>query len=487
MAERCTKMADCNICCETFNATTRKAVLCGYCNFEACRACVCRYLCSSTETPHCMQCRNGWNNEFMSAAMTKSFLTKEYKLHREKVLYERECSMLPETQPLAEAEAKRRIAYAELRDLQGQANTIKYNMTRLRTKRTNITNAIMQLNPYITTKDINRIGYNDLAPINRELNNATLALYKLNQQISPLRNIVYNHNRVTATIPKREFVRRCPKEECRGFLDGKWCCGLCDTEVCSQCHEPFGTSKEEHTCSPDNLQTAKALDRETRPCPKCSTRIFKLGGCDQMWCTQCRTAFSWRSGQVATGPIHNPHYIEFLRRNNGGADNMPRDPLDIPCGGLPHAHFFSLLLSDVIGKNDVYEFLMQCLMMARHVEYAEFPRYRTQDVAIDNQDLRIAFLLKDFDADALKTKLQRREKAVNRKREIMDVLTMMVNVTAIVMQRIEQGAERDAVEAAATELQALLEYTDESMKKISERYNCVTPRFTESDRVLTVR
>jgi hypothetical protein len=422
----------------------------------------------------------------MSTVMTKSFLIKEYKLHRETVLYESECSMLPETQPFAEAEATRRTALAKLRDLQGESYVIKNNIFDLRTKKAKIIHSIMSLYPFITTREVLRIGYNDIAPIDRSLHTATRALTELNEKIYPLREIAYSRGSRTPTI-KREFVRPCPKEECRGFLDGKWCCGLCNTEVCSHCHEPFGASKKEHTCNADSVATAQALEKETRPCPSCSTRIFKIDGCDQMWCTQCRTAFSWRTGRVITGHIHNPHYWEFMRRNKAEAANLPRDPLDIPCGGLPYAHSFAALLDAVVGKGITYDVLMLGLMMARHVEQVEFHRYRTQDVAADNRDLRIGFLLKDFDTDAFKVKLQRREKAAARKREIMDVLTMMVNVSAIIMQRIEQGADSVAVEAAAKELAALMEYTDESMKKISARYNCVTPRFTESDRVVTVR
>ena len=32
-----------------------------------------------------------------------------------------------------------------------------------------------------------------------------------------------------------------------------------------------------------------------------------------MWCTACNTGFSWRTGRVAEGPVHNPHYFQWLQ------------------------------------------------------------------------------------------------------------------------------------------------------------------------------
>jgi hypothetical protein len=48
--------------------------------------------------------------------------------------------------------------------------------------------------------------------------------------------------------------------------------------------------------------------------------------CDQMWCVECKTAFSWSKGTVETGVVHNPHYYQWMRQHggrdiNGGANH----------------------------------------------------------------------------------------------------------------------------------------------------------------------
>ena len=96
-------------------------------------------------------------------------------------------------------------------------------------------------------------------------------------------------------------------------------------------HEPA------HVCKQEDIETAQAILNETKPCPVCAARIFKTQGCDQMWCVQCHTAFSWRTGQIETGVIHNPHYYELQRQLARGG-NQQRAAGDVPCGGLIHLY-----------------------------------------------------------------------------------------------------------------------------------------------------
>lgn len=79
-------------------------------------------------------------------------------------------------------------------------------------------------------------------------------------------------------IKKDVFSRPCPKEDCRGFFDNnEYTCGLCKIKVCEECFEE--KDEQKHICNPDTIKSVKALLRDTKPCPKCKSNIYKIAGC----------------------------------------------------------------------------------------------------------------------------------------------------------------------------------------------------------------
>jgi hypothetical protein len=147
---------------------------------------------------------------------------------------------------------------------------------------------------------------------------------KINEQINSLRRI---HNekmrpmrdeldsiRIKKTYQKFTYTYKCPSIECKGFLNSKFICELCDTNVCKHCYVKI-SEDQNHECNNDDVETFKQIKKEAKPCPKCGEFISKIGGCDQMFCNQCGTAFSWKTGQIETGLIHNPHAHAFFEQN----------------------------------------------------------------------------------------------------------------------------------------------------------------------------
>ena len=223
-----------------------------------------------------MHCREPLNEEFLNDNTGKGWRLSTYKTYRENKLFDIEKARLPETQPYSKY-------YKEAQKLYECWDALwkKY------------------------------INY----PIDEESNLANIRRAKLNRD-SWLR-IVDNFGRPhgiqcdkQALVAK--FIKGCPAAHCRGFLGEDFICGLCEVKVCTDCHEIKGA---EHACNTDTVASVKVLLKESTPCPKCASVISKIDGCDQMWCTQCQTAFSWSTGLEEKGRIHNPHFYEWARRN----------------------------------------------------------------------------------------------------------------------------------------------------------------------------
>ncbi len=300
----------CNICCEPFNRTTRSSVLCMYseCDFTACKACMRQYIVGSNAEAQCMKCKKPWTTQFMVLNLNRSFVDNEYTKHYQKVLLEREISKLPDTMSAAHF-AKRSLEAATPLDakhnaLQKELETLDKVIAKLKACKIRRTELI-----------------NEIQECSRESTRLRRNAYR------------QDYDDTTNAKEKRNFIMQCPSENCRGFLSTQYKCELCSTHTCPKCFEIIGTDKnEEHTCLEDNVKSAEMIRKDTKPCPSCGTRISKISGCDQMWCVECHQAFSWNTGTIETGRIHNPHFYDYKRNQNNGI--IPRAPGDVLCGGL---------------------------------------------------------------------------------------------------------------------------------------------------------
>ena len=302
-------------------------------------------------------------------------------------------------------------------------------------------------------------------------------------------NNIQLYNEEKAGDQKREFIMKCADENCRGFLSSAYKCGTCEKWTCSQCLVVVGKEKDaEHTCNPDTVETAKMIKAETRPCPKCGTRIFKVDGCDQMWCTVdgCHTAFSWNTGHVLTGKIHNPHYYEWLRRNGGGAAPA-REVGDIPCGGLPPIHqLFAALRPDCIPSeikgafSETHRNLRELIDMRLY----DFP---ARPPALTNKDIDVDYLMNNTTEEEWQRQLELAEAKFMRKKEIGQVLQTLATAGSDLMNHIvNQSAAMEpevyAVWLATTakdELEQLRAFGNETLKGLAKRDRIAVPQFEE--------
>jgi hypothetical protein len=288
-----------------------------------------------------------------------------------------------------------------------------------------------------------------------------------------------NELNLSAVDTKREarkFIRACPQNGCAGFLSTAWKCGVCEKRACPDCHEP---KEDEHTCKPECIETAKLLAKDSKACPKCAALIFKIEGCDQMWCTQCTTAFSWTTGRIETGRIHNPHYYDYQR----GAGRIAREVGDIPCGGMPS----DIDVRAVARRLDFgQQFTGKLLIIVRmhvHIQYVTMRQYERRYT--DNRDVRIKYMMKAITENEFKQKIQMREKDNEKRTAITNVLNTYQVVMAEIMQRIVFSPEFNPNDAK--EFETIREYINEQMIKLSKRFQCVTPRITDMFSILKLK
>ena len=145
-------------------------------------------------------------------------------------------------------------------------------------------------------------------------------------------------SKITACLGSLNFSRNV---QCSTSLS------ILSTSFCNKCLEKInitshgGESKTNgHTCDPEKIATYEMIKRECKACPGCGEPISKINGCDQMWCTKCHVAFSWDTGKIDYGNVHNPHFIEWERMQG---KMMIRQPGEILCGGLPEPHVINFL------------------------------------------------------------------------------------------------------------------------------------------------
>jgi hypothetical protein len=390
--------------------------------------------------------------------MTKVWRDSVYREYREKLLMDRERSLLPSTQPRIEAinEANRleREVVGQMRE---RRKELQQEIRRLQLEENGIQTQIWDIQ-------------------------TTIARMRTGEGVDE-----------AASKAHKAFVRRCPAEGCRGFLSTAWKCGVCELYSCSECHEVKGVARDTaHTCDPNNVETAKLISKDTKSCPKCGEMITKIDGCDQMWCVSCHTAFSWKTGQAATGIVHNPHFYEWQRRQNNG--DAPRVPGDIPCGGLID---WTVIRQAVMPANKVYPAWLSILELAHrrinHVINVDMREVNPDANNVNNNiDLRIDYLLKNIDDNAMMNTLIMREKKMEKDRELRRIYETLTGAATDIFRRIydvagEKGKSVENFMPLMNELDELRKFINEALDVLRRRYSATIHGFDTNWERLTLK
>ena len=374
---------DCPICAETYNKSSRKKVTCPWdgCQHECCKSCVRTFLTSTTKDPCCMSCSKPLDMKWIVENLNRSFYNGDYKQHRATLLLDRTMAQMADAMPEVERRAEINTQKEAVRAAQEAAR------------------AAAQL-----------------------ARNAAHELWKL-------------ENKET-TAEARKFIMGCPRDGCRGFLSTQYKCGLCGYYTCKDCLKCKGKDGDEiieHVCNEDDVATANLIRSTCKPCPSCGERISKIEGCDQMWCTSCKTAFSWRTGRVDTGVVHNPHFFQFQRTVQHGEAPAQEGLAMCNAQNMPGYYMLRALTQRIrnyygggAGWRPICDKINDVFRMTGHIDRVEIPTLQRRiDTCTDTMDIRIDYLQENITKEAMAKKLVSNDRRRKRDQQIMEVWQLM--------------------------------------------------------------
>ena len=423
----------CIICAEIQN---EEQIVCSKCEGSSCRSCFQTYLINSSLNPSCMHCRVNLSEDFVYQNTHLLWRQTEYTTFRNKLIFEKEQARLPEDQIYAELYTNAKSEVQKIETLIKQQSSNFKLFDRLKRSR----HFYLQL--------ITNFG--------KLKNNESKAV-------------------------KRIYIKSCINGECKGFLNLDFKCGLCSIVVCKACHEI--KNNNEHVCNNDIVASIKAIKLESRPCPTCTTLISKIDGCDQMWCTQCRTTFSWSTGNKEIGITHNPHFYEWARKNGG----LPRNPTDVPvCNQYPlYWDIFnsfnenvrksnmsdpSLSLQVMDTKDDDVSSIRIITEIYRYIHHIK--QVLVDEIpleATDNYDLRVRYLANELSTEKFKQLLQQRDAVFRKSLAARYIYDMVHQASGDLFQNLISGHTAIRVRA---DFKHLFQYGNECLRRLEDRYEC---------------
>jgi len=468
-----TEVTDCTVCCEPYNKTSNQQIACehaGACQFEACKTCVRKYLLSTTADPNCMNCNKAWSDKFLVNKLKASFMRTDYKLHRKELLLQQQLSRVPETMAAAEQRKQLNELGAQYNQLTRQYVLAIKNVKEIRSARAKEYGAAkLALDKEVEAAEATRL----LIQQNRE---------KIHHDINVVRNGGATKEEEKKEV--RKFIMPCGNADCRGYLSTQYKCELCEHHTCAKCFEHIGLSKDvdSHECKEENIESAEFIRKQSKPCPCCGTRISKIDGCDQMWCTQCHKAFSWNTGKLITGVVHNPHFYQYQREQGGGV--APRNPGDIVCGVLPTSLdvIDRLSIEDIPKSNEaLYYETMSIHRLQNHLMDTYINRLRDGIARVDTmlEHIRIDYILQTINKEEMAACIFKIDAQRKRDTAILHVCDLFTTVAIDMFQAIVRS-DKKGIEFEAQLTQLLIEYhilriyVNEQMKDIGMTYGiCV--------------
>jgi hypothetical protein len=452
---------ECTTCFSNMTKSNRE-IVCSFCEHKMCVYCSSKYILEQNN-PCCMNCKKEWSRHTLVHDLNfpREFF-KKLRDHLQDVYFQAEQSQLPATQRFLESQIEQKQRKQNIVEIKQAIKNLKEELFLMEFE--GLDSNHLNDNIMDCARNINKFVLNS---------SATLSLSSSSSSASEEKT------------QSRKYYMGCLKNDCRGFIftDGK--CGICNLKICTKCNRE---KLENHECNKDDVATVKVLKENTKNCPVCREAIFKINGCDQMWCTRCHHAFSWNSGCVIQKNIHNPHYHEYLNKNENtllrtrGDHYVCGDRLDQYTMGY-FTRFFGIC--------DTRTRISYIVQSIQHLVDVQLDKYSPRNDENHKTMLRIRYLQSELSPDQFKKRIQEAIKANQKNSEIYNLCDTFQRVVTEIILRLRQELQDkfpsnmvdmvnpdkkkiDSLEIAEQyfkEVDSIQTYVNDSLELVSKAYD----------------
>lgn len=495
---------ECSVCCD------KKTVLkCASCEYDVCKTCVKTYLLGSTDEPHCMNCRSGWDRDLQYELLGKSFINGEYRKHRKNVLFNSEVAQLPATQFYVDAcieeeeyekkkSGERYNLLKERRKLNGLSWARRERMNVLKSAggdRLDETNRKILEDECIKLKE-------DICDMKSKIKSSKMKMIEYDEKIREC--LIIKGSGQNKDKSNRHNNVKCPADGCKGYVTASKCT-ICSHHLCKKCYAIVETEEElkSHVCDKEAYETTQMIIKSSKGCPSCGTRISKVSGCDQMWCPECEVAFLWSTGEKVTGVIHNPHFYEYQRIRGGDNTRVNRNAGDRHCGGLVGTFEFLRKMRLIVNnmsdntsmennmstreKDSLKRKINDIYRSTGHFQFVLDQIRRELNIGVNNINIRAKYMRDQLSKKHFMTAIMRENNRLEKNRSLQNVYELYVMVGTeqlnslyeIDIDAIEKSELTKKVNDMCDVMKEIRDYTNEQLTRISKNYGVVVELFSD--------
>jgi hypothetical protein len=403
----------CNLCEEEMIDNDR--VICPFCKIEICETCFQYSLTMELKNSTCIYCHERLSLEFILSNNENDWCKKIFIPFFENLCLETEKNLLPST-------VNKYKKYLEIKNIKAKIKDLPSNK--------NIEFMLKKQIKKIKTE--NKEIYN--IELNKKIIDRNLIKDNLQKKLSDLEN-----KKIIVKKEETIYISKCTYQNCRGYINKSYFCDLCNNSICKACMK-IKANNEEHICNKDDISSALFIKESSKPCPKCYVSIFKISGCNQMFCTNCKTVFDWISLKIDTGSVHNQHYFEWLTTLNNTSNEQRLE--NIACGNIVDIYPIGLSKIDnnYINKRKFTKIFL--LNREFHGEIINEIRLKMKN---NFEKYRIEFLDNQLSEELWKKKIAKDTIESEKIKSIIEILELYITITSDYIRKFayEQINQKD--------------------------------------------